>query len=160
MVDPQEIRDLDIGLVIIAASAAVNFLLGETAIRKGKRNGSIALESSGKHLCTDTYDSVGILIGLAIVFAGDHMGHDLRVLDGVVAMLFGAFILFTGAKVIRKSAKGIMDSYDEEIIRKVTKCINHVRVPEMVDVHNMRSIRYGTSVHVDAHIIVPGKLTV
>ncbi len=160
MFHPAEIHELDIGLVIIAVSAVVNFALGWTAIKKGRKNQSIALESSGKHLCTDTYDSIGILIGLGLVYAGAHMGYDVRILDGIVAMLFGVFIMYTGFKVIHKSGRGIMDTYDEEIILRVTRCINHIRVPEIVDVHNLRSIRYGAAVHVDMHMVVPGMLTV
>lgn len=118
------------------------------------------MESSGKHLCTDTYDSVGIIIGLILVCIGSALGHDVRILDGIVALAFGIFIMTTGIKVVHKGFCGIMDGYDEEIIIKVTRAINHVRVPEMVDVHNLRAIRYGASVHVDAHIVVPGMLTV
>lgn len=158
--NPAEINELDVGLVIIAASAAVNFALGWTAIKKGRKNDSIALESSGRHLCTDTYDSVGILIGLGVVYAGEQIGYDVRTLDGAIAMLFGIFIMVTGLRVIHKSNKGIMDTYDKSIVLKVTRCINHIRVPEIVDVHNLRSIRYGTMVHVDMHMVVPGMLTV
>ena len=63
---PGEIRQLDIGLVIIAGAAAVNFAVGRAAIAKGKKTRSPALVASGRHLCSDTYSSIGIILGLII----------------------------------------------------------------------------------------------
>ena len=45
-------------------------------------------------------------------------------------------------------------------MRVVTRCINHERDENVIDVHHLRVVRYGSSVHVDAHMTVPGRLTV
>lgn len=158
--NPQDIGSLDVGIVIVAVAAAANFAMGYTAIRKGRKNSSIALESSGRHLCTDTYDSVGIIIGLLAVYIGDAMGYDVWWLDPLVAVCFGVFIGITGLRVLYKSMNGIMDRADEDILRDATRCINHARTPEVIDVHHLRVIRYGMEVHVDMHITFPEWITV
>lgn len=160
LMNPQEIGSLDIGLVIIAIAAAANFVMGYTAIRKGRKNGSIALESSGRHLCTDTYDSIGIIVGLIAVYIGYSLGYDVWWLDPAIAVLFGMFIMISGMKVLYKSMNGIMDRADGELLEQVIGCIVCVRVPEMIDVHHLRVLRYGVEVHLDMHMTVPEWLTV
>ena len=154
------IHSLDIGLVIVAIAAAANFAMGYTAIRMGKASRSMALEASGRHLCSDTYSSVGILIGLGVVYLLGIMGVDANWIDPLMALVFGAIIIYTGAKVVYRSFHGIMDAEDTEAIRQVTRCINHIRTPDVIDVHHVRVVLYGASSHIDAHMVVPGSLSV
>ncbi len=154
------LRSLDLGLIIVAIAAAVNFAMGYTAIRMGRKSNSIALEASGKHLCSDTYSSVGIIVGLGIVLLLSMLGVDAYWIDPLMALAFGALITVTGIHVLFRSMNGIMDAADMEIIRQVTRCINHIRREEIIDVHHLRVNRYGAAVHVDAHMTVPGDLTV
>ncbi len=157
--NPEDIRQLDIGLVIVIIAAVVNFAMGSNAIRLGKKTGSMALEASGKHLCTDTYSSVGIILGLSLIYVGKALGYDVWWFDPLMAMLFGVFIIYTGIGVIRKSAGGIVDRADRKILVEVTRAINHVRVPEIIDVHHLRVVRYGSIVHVECHMLVPDDTT-
>ena len=159
-ISPQEIDRLDIGLVLVAFAALVNFLMGYKAIRMGRSSGSIALEASGKHLCTDTFDSIGILIGLSLVYIGDSLGYDWYILDPLTALLFGAFIIITGVRVLRRSMYEIMDTVDEDALRRVTRCINKTRTPDVIEVHHLRVTKYGVTMHVDAHMTVPADMTV
>ena len=156
---PSDVNRLDIGLVIVVIAAVVNFAMGSRAIRLGRKHGSIALEASGKHLCTDTYSSVGIIIGLGLMLAAEALGYDAWWLDPATAMLFGVFIIYTGANVMLKSAGRIMDASDREVLVMVTRAFNHARAPEIIDVHHLRVVSYGSLVHVDAHMVVPDETT-
>ncbi len=154
------LRSLDIGLLIVALAAAANFAMGYTAIRMGRSSNSVALEASGKHLCSDTVSSVGILLGLGVVYVLAAFGIEAYWIDPLMALAFGAVIIVTGIRVLFKSMNGIMDSADMDVIKDVTKCINHVRNDNVIDVHHLRVNRYGVSVHIDAHMTVPCQLTV
>ena len=154
-IDPSHIRQLDIGLLIVIVAAAVNFAMGSRAIRLGHKHGSIALEASGKHLCTDTYSSVGIIIGLGLMVVADSFGFDAWWLDPATAMLFGIFIIYTGVNVMLKSAGRIMDASDREVLVEVTRAFNHARTPEIIDMHHLRVVSYGSLIHVEAHMVVP-----
>ena len=157
--NPADVRQIDIGLVIVVIAAVVNFAMGMNAIRKGRANGSLALEASGKHLCTDTYSSVGIIIGLGLMYILGLMGHNIWWIDPVTAVIFGVFIIYTGASVMLKSGGRIMDSADRELLVAVTRAFNHVRVPEIIDIHHLRVVSYGALVHIDAHMVVPEDVT-
>lgn len=157
---PEEISALDVGLLLIIIAAVVNFIVGSIAIKKGQKNRSLALEASGKHLRADTVSSVGIIIGLTIVYAGAHFGYDLYILDPLIALLFGSVIILTGARVIKKAMDGIMDKADAEILKDVVRCLNTNRSKKWIDIHNLRVIKYGSTLHVEMHVTLPFDMTI
>ena len=160
LMEPTGVSSLDVGLLLIIFAAAVNFIVGTIAVRKGRKNRSIALESSGKHLRTDTLSSVGIIIGLSVVFIGGKLGYNWDILDPIIALLFGAFIIITGAGVIKKAMDGIMDKADAEILKEITSCLNEHRSDDWIDIHNLRVIKYGSKLHVEMHLTLPFDMTI
>ncbi len=158
--NPGEIRQLDIGLVIIAAAALVNFVLGRAAIAKGQKTRSPALVASGRHLCSDTYSSVGIILGLFVVYLAMSLGYDMAWLDSSIAIIFGIIIAVTGIKVIKKSIDDSMDRTDEDLIEDVTALLNEYRHDDWIDIYKVRLIKYGHGVFVDLHLILPQDMTV
>ena len=160
ILDPKGINDLDIGILLIIFAAAVNYAVGTLAVRKGKKNRSIALEASGRHLRADTYTSMGIIAGLSAVFVGSMMGFDLGILDPIIALVFGGVIIVTGAKVIKKATDDIMDRADEEVLTKVVECLNEHRSEDWIDIHNLRIIKYGSKLHVEMHVTLPADMTI
>ena len=160
LMEPKEISSLDIGLLLIIFAAAVNYIVGTIAVRKGKKNRSMALEASGRHLRTDTLSSVGIILGLTVVFLGSHFGYDLYILDPLMALFFGAFIILTGARVMKKALDGIMDKADADILEKTVTCLNKHRSEEWIDIHNLRVIKYGSRLHIEMHVTLPFDMTI
>src|ERR1700684_2722030 len=65
---PNAIHDLLTGAAIIGATGIVNGFLGFYMIRKGKSLPSIALDADGKHLLTDMITSIGLVIGLLLIY--------------------------------------------------------------------------------------------
>ena len=155
LIKPQPVHELDYGILLIAATAVINFIAGIICTKRGKQNQSLVLISSGKHLQTDTYSTVGIIIGLIL----------LRVLkfwwiDSAVAILFACIIMVTGYKIVRSSIAGIMDEADDELMNKMVTMLNINRRPNWIDLHNMRIIKYGSILHLDCHLTVPWYLNV
>lgn len=68
LVQKSVIESLDKGLILVVITAVVNYIAGTICIKKGKRNNSLALQASGKHLQIDTYSTVGIVVGLLIIY--------------------------------------------------------------------------------------------
>src|SRR3954470_5434106 len=114
LIYPVAIHELDIGIYLVAGTAIVNWLLGAISLRQGKRNNSMALLASGKHLQTDTYSTVAIIIGLLLI---TYTGYQW--IDGVIAIGFGLFIIYTGYKIVRTSLAGIMDEADLILLEKM-----------------------------------------
>ncbi len=155
IINPQQIKELDLGILLIIIAALVNFIVGFIAVKKGKRNNSIALIASGKHLISDTFTTVGIIIGLVIM-----LFTKLIWIDSAVALVFGAIIIVTGFQIIRKSVSGIMDEADEDLLKQLVDWINKNRSENWIDLHNLRIIKYGSILHIDCHITLPWYFTV
>ncbi|RYY57684.1 MAG: cation transporter [Chitinophagaceae bacterium] len=155
LLHPAEIRRLDTGIWLVAGAGLVNFLVGHWCVRVGRRNNSLALVASGSHLKTDTYSTIGIIAGLMLIwFTG------LIWIDGVVALVLGGFIVYTGYGILRRSLAGIMDEADEQIIGQLVTTLNGKRPENWVDLHNLRVIKYGSILHIDCHLTVPWYLNV
>jgi cation diffusion facilitator family transporter len=155
LIYPDKIKSLDTGMLLISVAAIANFVMGLICIRTGRKNNSPALVSSGKHLHSDTYSTIGILAGLLLIyFTG------IAWLDSAVALVFAMFILFTGMKIIRSSIAGIMDESDTALLRQLVFILDQNRSKNWVDLHNLRIIKYGSTLHVDCHVTVPWYLNV
>ena len=155
LIHPHVIRQLDLGIILITVTAVVNYLTGRYCIRIGERNNSLALVASGKHLISDTWSTLGIVIGLMLLFA-----FNWTWLDSAVAILFALLIIFTGYSIIRKSLAGIMDEADTELLEKLVAYLQAKRRDNWIDLHNVRFIKYGSILHMDCHLTVPWYLNV
>jgi cation diffusion facilitator family transporter len=155
LIEPDELRKLDTGMLLISITALANFIMGTICVRTGEKNNSPALIASGKHLKSDTYSTVGILAGLALIYL-----TNIWWIDSVVALIFSVIILYTGFKIVRSSVAGIMDEADDELIKRLVEILDKNRSKNWVDLHNLRIIKYGSTLHVDCHVTVPWYLNV
>jgi divalent metal cation (Fe/Co/Zn/Cd) transporter len=48
-----------------------------------------------------------------------------------------------------------MDEADEKILVKVINLLNKRRLPNWIDIHNLRVIKFGNVLHIDCHMTVP-----
>ena len=160
ILDPKKIDGLDIGLALIALTAIVNLVTGYYAIVKGRKNRSPALTASGKHLCSDTVSSIGIILGLCVMVGLDRMGHQLYWIDGAIASVFGAIIIFTGIKVVKSSLDSSMDMADPEIVTGMLSSLKKKRHGDWIDIFNLRVIKYGSMLHIQMHLILPRDMTI
>lgn len=147
---PEVIHDLLIGAVIIGITGLVNGGLGYYMINKGKSLPSITIEADGRHLLTDTVTSVGLVVGLLLIYF-----TNILWLDSVLSILVGFYIVFTGYKLIRRSVAGLMDETDFAIVSDVVKVLDEKRRDEWIDVHNLRAQKYGNELHIDCHLTLP-----
>jgi cation diffusion facilitator family transporter len=121
----------------------------------GKRNNSLALIASGKHLQSDTWSTLGIIAGLVLIWL-----TKLQWLDAAIAAGFALFIIFTGYNILRSSIAGIMDEADRELLEKMVKLLERNRRVNWIDLHNLRIIKFGNIIHIDCHLTVPWYLNV
>ena len=152
---PVAIEKLDVGIYLVAGTAIINWLLGALALAQGRRNNSLALMASGKHLQTDTWSTLGIVAGLLLITYTGKLW-----IDGAVALAFGLFIIYTGYRIIRTSLAGIMDEADMNLLEKMVEVVGKQKQENWVDLHNLRVIKYGNVLHVDCHLTVPWYLNV
>ena len=155
LIHPHTIQQLDYGIALVAATGVINYIAGAFCINAGKKSNSLVLISSGKHLQTDTYSTLGIIAGLVLLYFTKWLW-----IDTAVAILFAFIIMFTGYKIVRTSISGIMDEADETLINKMVAQLNIARPENWIDLHNLRIIQYGSTLHLDCHLTVPWYLNI
>jgi len=147
---PPEIKQLDIGIYLVAFSGFLNFIMGYYVMHIGKKTNSLTMIANGKHLLSDTYTSIGLVLGLVAIKL-----TSVILLDSLITITFGILILFTGYKLVRSALAGLMDEADIEKIQEVTITLNKNRRPNWIDIHNLRIQKYGSKYHIDCHATFP-----
>ena len=147
---PHQLKQLDYGIYLVALTGLINYVVGHFSIKNGKKNNSLALIATGKHMQSDTYATLGIVIGLIIIY----FTH-LIWIDSLVAFIFAFIIIISGYKILRTSIAGIMDEADDELLEKMVGYCNENRRENWVDLHNLRFIKYGGTLHLDCHLTIP-----
>jgi cation diffusion facilitator family transporter len=93
---PNELNELSLGIWLTIFSGTANFILGMILLKRGNKTNSAAMQASGRHLLTDVYTTIGLIIGLTLILL-----TNINWIDQVVAIIFGIIILFSGYKIIR-----------------------------------------------------------
>ncbi|AQX04585.1 cation diffusion facilitator family transporter [Elizabethkingia meningoseptica] len=150
LINGNHVKDLDWGILIVLITGIINYALGWYSLIKGKRENSLVLIASGKHLQSDTITTLGVVLSLVIV----HLTKWYWI-DSFVALLFGSYIIFVGYQIVRKALSGIMDESDEKLLKEITAVLLANRRIEWIDIHNMKIQQYGAHLHIDAHITLP-----
>jgi cation diffusion facilitator family transporter len=147
---PAIIHSLDIAALLSLLAGAANFIMGKYLISIGKKHQSIIMTADGKHLISDTLSSIGLVIGLLVI----HFTA-LFWLDNLIAIIFGGFIFYTGYKLLKQSITGLLDEADYENLERLITVLNENRNEKWIDIHNLRVLKYGHTLHIDAHITLP-----
>ena len=155
---PHHLQRLNTGLLVVVGCGLVNYALGKIAEQSGRKQNSIVLQAAGKHLITDGYSSLAIIVGMALLFTLELIPETkgrFLMLDSIVGIVFAVVILVTGYRVLRRSISGIMDEVDQALVQEVVVLLQESRQPQWIDLHNFRVIQYGNMLHIDAHLSLP-----
>jgi cation diffusion facilitator family transporter len=149
------LKELDLGLLITAAAGVANLALGGFLVRTGRRHHSLTLVADGQHVLSVFWTSAGVVFGLLLVRLTGVVW-----LDPLVAAIVGVNLAFTGLRLVRHAAGGLLDEEDSSLLDRVLAALNASLVPGIIRVHNLRAIRAGRFTHIDAHLVVPEFWTV
>jgi len=147
------IAKLDLGIILVIGASAVNLAVGIFLIRTGRRTRSAPVEADGKHLITDVYTSVGVIVGLVLVRVTGWLWW-----DPLAACAVAVNIVITGWQLVKESYGRLMDEADPELLERIVEILNQHRHPDWIDIHQLRTRYYGNKVHVDFHLVVPRSL--
>ena len=151
LLEPRALEAPVPGLALSVAATAINLGVGLVLIRVGRKTHSITLEADGQHLMTDVWTSVGVIVGVALVFATGWLQ-----LDPLVALAVAAHIIWTGIGLVRRSASGLLDAAiprgDQS---EVTKLFGEYSRRYGVAFHALRTRQAGARRFISFHILVP-----
>ncbi len=151
---PQPLEQLGIGLPISMLSTAILAALAWAMLKSSARHRSMALEGDARHLLTDVWTSVGVVVGVGGVALTGWLW-----LDPAVAVAVALNILREGAALVWKSSQGLMDTRVERSVQaeidKVLKGFEH----PTIRFDHVTTRRSGSRRFVDLHMHMPGNTT-
>ena len=155
LITPKPLDQIGLGLGVSVAASLVNLLVARVLLRAGKRYHSITLEADAQHLMTDVWTSAGVLIGVGAVAV---TGWER--LDPIVAVLVACNIIWSGVRIVRKSASGLMDTAlsleEQNTLQRILESYGR----NGIEYHAVRTRQSGTRRFISLHVLVPEMWTV
>ena len=157
--DPQPIEQVGFGLALSVISSVLNGVLAWVMFGAAKAHRSIALEADAKHLVTDVWTSVGVVIGIGLVSLTGWLW-----LDAVVAIAVALNILKEGVHLIWRSSQGLMDeAVEPETIAKINETLAGFAYQRdevsIIRFDHINTRQAGQRLFVDLHMHMPASWT-
>ena len=155
LLDPQPLSDVGVGVAVSAVAAGLNLIVATLLIRVGHEQRSITLEADGRHLMTDVWTSIGVIVGvIAVLLTGWER------LDPIIALLVALNIVRTGIQLLGRSAGGLMDHALGPAEQAEIQAVLDAHREDGVEFHALRTRQAGRRAFVSLHLLVPGAWTV
>lgn len=146
---------LGFGATMTAVAMAINFVLGLSLVRIGKKTGSPLIRANGMHVLTDVWSSGAVLVALALVYLTGWVWW-----DPIAAVLAALNIMRVGSKLIRESLGGLLDETDPKVEREICALLDHEMASRGLSYHNFRHRHSGRTHWVEFHLVFDDALTV
>ena len=155
LLHPQALEAVGVGLLVSVVATLINLFAARELLKAGRAHNSITLEADAKHLMTDVWTSVGVIIGVALVWVSGWLW-----LYPVLALLVAANIVWTGWQLLQRSASGLMDeAIPQEEIAAVEAVLESYR-KQGLQFHALRTRQAGRQAFISLHVLVPAQWTV
>jgi cation diffusion facilitator family transporter len=151
---PQPLQQLGIGLVLAIVSSAMNGALAYAMLRKAREHRSMALEGDARHLFTDVWTSVGVVVALVAV----HLTGWLW-LDPTIAIAVALNILREGVALVWGATDGLMDRALEPDVRRTIDDTLRGFAHQTIRFDHIVTRRAGARRFVDLHMHMPAGWT-
>jgi len=155
LITPRALEQVGIGLAVSILAAILNFVVARLLLAAADRYRSITLEADAHHLMTDVWTSVGVVVGVGVVFL-----TGLNRLDPIIAIIVAINILWTGVKLLRRSVLGLLDATlpaaEHGAIQQV---LSHYEL-QGIHYHALRTRYAGRRSFISFHVLVPGDWSV
>lgn len=155
LINPQPLANVGAGLLLSAVASAINYAVARRLFRAARDYRSIALEADAHHLMTDVWTSAGVIAGVAAVAL-----TGWQRLDPLIALAVAAHIIWTGGRLVRRSAQGLLDrSLPQGQLTALNQVLERFRA-QGLDFHALRTRQAGARSFVTLHVLVPADWTV
>src|SRR6266567_6502158 len=131
-----EVRQLESGLLIVLAAGLVNLVLGWYLVRTGRKHASLTLVADGQHVLSDFYTSAGIVVGLLLVRV-----TGVPWLDPLVAAVVALNLMWTGFRLVRHAAGGLLDEEDTRLLNRLLDVLRGHVGQGVIRIHHLRDVR-------------------
>jgi len=149
-----ELQNLADGVILVAAAGIINLVLGLYVKKVGREENSVIAISNGKHVLTDVYTSLGVLVTLGLIYLSGW-----TYLDIIISFAIGIYIIKEGFVLINYSVKGIMDTRNPEVHNAVHNVLMDDLPKGVKGWHQLRHRSSGQTTWIELHLIFDSEIT-
>ncbi len=154
LIRPEPLEQVGLGMLLIGVAAALNALLVAYLLREGRRHASPGLIANARHLRTDVWTSVGVVLGVGLVaFTGWER------LDPLVAIIVAANIVREGVKVLTTNMSRLLDERLPEAEERVIMDALEAH-PAVLGYHRLRTRAAGRARFAEVDLFVDPEISV
>ncbi|MFC2139003.1 cation diffusion facilitator family transporter [Bacteroidota bacterium] len=152
---PKPLEELNLGMIFSVIATIINLVTARILLFFGHKYKSITLEADARHLMTDVWTTVGILVGILIVkFTG------FNLIDPIIAIIVSLGIVYTGMKLLIRSTEGLMDTALPEKDLVILKNILDKYKVQGIDYHAIYTRKVSSRSFISFHLLFPSEWTI
>jgi cation diffusion facilitator family transporter len=146
---------LGVGTLLVLAAGILNAGLGYYLLRVGRRTNSLILEADAKHVLTDSFTSFGVVAGLGLVLV-----THWKPFDPLIAFAVAANILWSGGRLVWRSAVGLLDYSDPQAGKHIRNKLDAICADLAIQYHGVRYRTTGYRQMREVHLLFPRSTSV
>jgi cation diffusion facilitator family transporter len=155
LINPVALDSVGIGLAVTGVATVINLFVARLLIKVGRAETSLTLQADGRHLMTDVFTSVGVILGVALVAI-----TGIERLDPIIALIVAVNIVATGVVLVRSALSGLLDkALEPEEIEEIEDVLDEYRKLG-ISFHALRTRRAAHRAFISLHVLVPGDWSV
>jgi cation diffusion facilitator family transporter len=144
MSSQEPVESLGLGSLVMFISAGVNIYVSRKLYKVAKETDSVALEADALHLKTDVYTSLGVGVGLILIWI-----TKIHYLDPIIAILVAVLILKEAYELLSRAFSPLLDSsWNKTELNSLEKSLFTMGVKY----HDLKTRRAGSYMFVDFHL--------
>jgi ferrous-iron efflux pump FieF len=149
LVNPSEVRSLELGSLVIGASIILTFILVMFQRYVAHKTGSLAIKADSLHYASDLLSNTGILVGLVLYQNGVIQA------DPIIALFIALYILKSAYEIGDEALHHLLDrelpSEEQDEILAIAN-----EPEDVLEVHDLRTRQSGRTKFVQMHVVMHG----
>jgi cation diffusion facilitator family transporter len=152
---PQPVAYPGFAMAVIVISLLVSYGVYRHNLAASEKTDSSALRVNALHFFSDVIASVGILVGLVLLRLTGWL-----IIDPIMAFLVAGYILMISAQQVKEALLELSDrQLPDSEISEINELIARFQ-GRMIEAHDIRTRKSGSTRHIDFHLVVCGQLSV
>jgi len=140
-------------LVVLLGALSIDLIRSRALKRAARKYSSEALEADALHFSTDVWSTSVVIVGIALVWAGESWNLPWLVYaDAIAGLAVAAVILWVGSQLGRRTLDALLDAAPKGLQQQIARALE--RMEGVLDVVRVRVRRAGNRHFVDATVSV------
>jgi cation diffusion facilitator family transporter len=150
------------GVAVMFVSAVANIIVSKSLFKVGKDTNSMALLADAWHLKTDVWTSVGVTVGLALIWIGEALfpNFNFHWIDPIAAIAVAMLIIRAAYHLTVEAARDLMDvTLPEEELTWIREHVESLK-PVVRAFHELKTRKSGHNRFIEFHLLVDADMSV